>query len=163
MNDIKKEGVVGGVTGGMAGGVAGGMVGGVAGGMVGGISGVPVGGVMGDMTGGMMHHHDPRRLYEMAVRHEKTKAAIYRELARTAPTMCLRQKFMYLASKEAYHLHVLSQVAGAYGLPGHHVYPGHPVHPGPPVPSAGPAHGPTVGVPGLPGFPPVFYTQEEKK
>lgn len=96
------------------------------------------------MTGMCM---DPRALLDMYARYEQCEAALYAELAQTAPTPCLQRMIALMAAEEANQAAAVAAVAAAYGLA-----PVAPAVPGDPPPTIHP-----------PIMPPYFYAVGEKK
>ena len=99
-----------------------------------------------DMTGGMMDgmmHHDARSLIDMLIKGEQMEVCLYRELAASAPSNCLKEVFSRKAAADLRKAERLGRIAAANGL-------GYPVHhPGMPMDH--------------PHQPPYFYAEAEKQ
>lgn len=79
-------------------------------------------------------HSDIRRIFDQVGQHERAEIALYRDIARSAPSRCLRRKITVMAEMEAHHAQVYAQVAADYGLAAE----GYPS--GPPLPTIPPPH-----------------------
>ncbi len=99
-----------------------------------------------DMTGGMMDgmmRHDARSLIDMLIKGEQMEVCLYRELAATAPSNCLKEIFSRKAAGDIRKADRLGRIAAAYGLAPAANYPGMPMDP--------------------PERPPYFYAEAEKQ
>ncbi len=107
---------------------------------------VAVSGMPCDMTGGMMDgmmHHDARSLIDMLMKGEQMEVCLYRELAATAPSNCLKEIFLREAAGDVRKAERLCRIAAAYGLAPATKHPGMPMDP--------------------PVGPPYFYAEAEKQ
>lgn len=84
---------------------------------------------------------DPCELLKRIRQHEQMEVGLYREIARNAPSACLRQQIEHMIEMEAHHTHMYNKIACAFGCK--------------PSEATQPV--------GPPGMPPYFYTTEEKK
>ncbi len=93
------------------------------------------------MTDDMMYPQDPCELLKRIRQHEQMEVNLYREIARSAPSTCLRQKIEHMIEMEPHHMNMYNKIASDFGCM-----------------SSGPCQPITP-----PGTPPYFYTTEDKK
>lgn len=59
---------------------------------------------------------NPQMLLDMFIQYEQCKAALYAQLAQTAPTPCLKHTIAQMAMEDPCHATGLVALANAYGL-----------------------------------------------
>lgn len=100
-------------------------------------------GLTGGMPGGMMDNmmcpRDPCEILKRLIQSEQSEIPVYKQLAQTAPSTCLKMMFAHLAEEDTGKVQRLCDLAKEFGcgsiLPGIGTGPGHMVNPPGSLPS----------------------------